>query len=419
MKMSVKKFAKENVKFFAGVGTAVLAFAIQSLGCGVLTLMTMMSLGLIYVMVRSPKYTKKFKAIVLVMAVLAMMTFGLWHWTTHQDTPVDDATTAQTETVPEETETEPEEEIAEETEVTVPTDDTCSGNGRLDAEGRKKCIDLTATNNNSKDVTGNNETQTKVEGNETTKFGEESQADKDTQKELAEAEKNPNKKVEDLNEGVKAVTDVTPVEDDKKVEEKDEDSKIEVPADAEEVKSEESKDANDVKEDKKEEAPKADDFKELDDKALEDLFDETEPETKEEAKLDDTLVVETEEASSNFVVEDLETEPEEEAVENVVVPSVEAQDDEVVVEDEVVEEVKEVAPVTVEALDGYEAIIGSTMQYRVTGDDLTIEGLDGLEYTFIDGVLSINVGEEATTITVVISNSVSSVTFDIVVNGIR
>lgn len=77
-----------------------------------------------------------------------------------------------------------------------------------------------------------------------------------------------------------------------------------------------------------------------------------------------------------------------------------------------------VTPVGVTAIDGYEAYINSDIQFQVTGDDVVIEGLDGIEYTFSDGLLTISTGTDATVLTVSISNSVSATSFDVVINGI-
>ena len=75
-------------------------------------------------------------------------------------------------------------------------------------------------------------------------------------------------------------------------------------------------------------------------------------------------------------------------------------------------------PVSVEAIDGYESYINSDIQFKIAGDNVVVEGLDGIEYTFNDGLLTINTGADATVITVTVSNSVSSTTFDVTINGI-
>ena len=79
---------------------------------------------------------------------------------------------------------------------------------------------------------------------------------------------------------------------------------------------------------------------------------------------------------------------------------------------------EKVKPVKVNPVDGYTATIGSTIQFNVEGDDLLIEGLEGYNYSINNGVLSIDTGDEATVLTVCISNSVNEITFDININGI-
>lgn len=87
--------------------------------------------------------------------------------------------------------------------------------------------------------------------------------------------------------------------------------------------------------------------------------------------------------------------------------------------DEIIEEVKpEEKAIKVEAIDGYAGNINSTMQFKISGTNVEVEGLDGIDYTFNNGILNINTGAEATVLTVEVSNSVSTVSFDIVINGV-
>ena len=79
---------------------------------------------------------------------------------------------------------------------------------------------------------------------------------------------------------------------------------------------------------------------------------------------------------------------------------------------------EEVTPVGVTAIDGYESYVNSQIQFQISGDNVVVEGLDGIEYTFSDGILTINTGSDATVLTVSVSNSVSATSFDVVVNGI-
>jgi len=73
--------------------------------------------------------------------------------------------------------------------------------------------------------------------------------------------------------------------------------------------------------------------------------------------------------------------------------------------------------IKVTAIDGYSTTVGSDIQFKVTGDVANIDGLDGIDYSLSNGILTINCSE-VTVLTVELSNSVSNQTFDITVNGI-
>ena len=87
------------------------------------------------------------------------------------------------------------------------------------------------------------------------------------------------------------------------------------------------------------------------------------------------------------------------------------------VEDDKVEDNKEKA-VKVVAIDGYETTVNSQIQFKITGDNVKFDGLQGIDYDFDGEILTISVGGEATILTIEASNSTSSTTFDVVVNGI-
>ena len=76
-------------------------------------------------------------------------------------------------------------------------------------------------------------------------------------------------------------------------------------------------------------------------------------------------------------------------------------------------------PVTITALDGNEAIAGDTVQFKVTGDVKTVEGLDGLDYSIANGYLSVNTQDGiATVISPVIigADGTSTATASVTVN---
>lgn len=150
-------------------------------------------------------------------------------------------------------------------------------------------------------------------------------------------------------------------------------------------------------------------------KSEESKKEEPKEEKAEEEKKSEEVVKATDEDLDNMLkqTEKVETTPEMEVVEIDSKAEEPAQKDE-----EIIEELPEEKTVVVTAIDGYNTNINSTIQFKIDGDNVTIEGLEGVEYTFENGILNIEVGSEATILTVEVSNSSSSVTFDVIVNGI-
>jgi len=226
--------------------------------------------------------------------------------------------------------------------------------------------------------------------------------EEDTKKAVEEAEKNGDN-VKELDNGIIAIekNEETKTDDSKKDQEKvdlkeeEKESAEEVPSNTEE-KVEEVKDTTDCIED-------------ATDKDLEDMLDST---TK-----NDTTEEKTEEpATGKTEVNDLTITEEKEQP---VVPVKPVEKEEPAKEEiKPVEPVKTVKAVSVSAIDGYATTVGSQIQFRVDGDDVKIEGLDGINYSFSNGVLTVDAGNEATVLSVSISNSVNTVNFDITVNGV-
>ena len=226
--------------------------------------------------------------------------------------------------------------------------------------------------------------------------------EEDTKKAVEEAEKNGDN-VKELDNGIIAIekNKETKTDDSKKDKEKvdlkeeEKESAEEVPSNTEE-KVEEVKDTTDCIED-------------ATDKDLEDMLDST---TK-----NDTTEEKTEEpATGKTEVNDLTITEEKEQP---VVPVKPVEKEEPAKEEiKPVEPVKTVKAVSVSAIDGYATTVGSQIQFRVDGDDVKIEGLDGINYSFSNGVLTVDAGNEATVLSVSISNSVNTVNFDITVNGV-
>ena len=230
-------------------------------------------------------------------------------------------------------------------------------------------------------------------------FEDNSKEEADTEKAVEEAKKNGDT-VKELDNGIIAIekNEETKADDKKDAEkvdiEEDKKSAEEVPSNTEE-KVEEVKDTTDCIED-------------ATDKDLEDMLDST---TK-----NDTTEEKTEEpATGKTEVTDLTIKEEVQPV--VPVKPVEKEEQQEV-KPEVVEPVKEVKAVNVTAIDGYTTTVGNLIQFKIDGDDIKIEGLDGINYSFNGSVLTVNVGEEATVLSVCVSNSVNAVNFDIVVNGV-
>ena len=248
-------------------------------------------------------------------------------------------------------------------------------------------------------------------------------ADEKTEELIKEAKKDDTKKVEDYKSDIVVIT--TPAKEDKKVEEtKSVDPAKDIKVNESEIKDIPSNE-NKVEETTISEVSEEDDkVVEMDKDELAEVFknvkkeeksektapktEEPKEEVKEDVETKTDAVVKTEEVVEETIVN-------EEAKGNVKVEEA-VKTETPVVEEKV--EVKSVEAVKVTAIDGYNATVGSTIQFKVSGDDVKIDGLDGINYTFNNGILSVNTGSEATVLTVEASNSVNTVSFDITINGI-
>lgn len=251
-------------------------------------------------------------------------------------------------------------------------------------------------------------------------------ADEKTEKIIEEARKDDTKKVEDYKNDIVVIT--TPAKEDNKVEEpKSVDPAKDIKVNESEVKDIPSNE-NEPEETTISEVSEEDDkVVEMDKDELEEIFKNVETEEKSKK-----TAHHTDEPKVEEVKEEVETKTDavktEEVVEETIIndeakgsvkveEAVEVKNEtQPVVEEKV--EVKSVEAVKVTAIDGYNATVGSTIQFKVSGDDVKIDGLDGINYTFNNGILSVNTGSEATVLTVEASNSVNTVSFDITINGI-
>lgn len=429
MRNKVKSVMKENAQFLAGALTAVVAFLIAKLGCMVLVCTSILSVYVAFRMIKSRKYSKKGKAVIILIATLIFTTVGVWHLNNFHNVVEDSADVQATVEITTDEEKTPEETVVEETEV----EEDGFVRNYLNDETRKECIDIEVTKESSKDIeTG----KVVVEGDKVSTFNEET-TDTEDDIIIEQAKEDDTKEVTELEDGITAITEKvtdeeesTDAQDEEVVEEP---VKVEIPEEVEEITSEESKSEenteitkenietnSDVEEDESE------DFADMSDEELEDLFFETTIET--ETVVDTVIEVEDVVVSEEVEIEVPEIEIDNVESEEIVIEDVVEIEDETAtdveiedveeVEDTVVEEVETVEAVTVTPVDSYTTTVGSQIQFQVTGDDVVIEGLDGIDYSLSNGILTIDAGSEATVISVCVSNSVSSVNFDITVNGI-
>ena len=139
----------------------------------------------------------------------------------------------------------------------------------------------------------------------------------------------------------------------------------------------------------------------------------------EQPAKDNNVVADKEEqpAKDNNVVADKEEQP---AKDNNVVADKEeqpAKDNDVVADKE--EQPVKTEKLTVTPLDGNITTVGSDVQYKITGEGVSFEGLEGFEYNYNDGILTISTGSEATILTFnVLDATGDSIMVDLTINGI-
>ena len=92
------------------------------------------------------------------------------------------------------------------------------------------------------------------------------------------------------------------------------------------------------------------------------------------------------------------------------------------VKEEIKEEVAQPTPVTITPLDGSQAYAGDSVQFKITGDVGSINGLDGFKYSMANGYLTVETNpSEATvlTISVIGTDGVSTATASVTINVIN
>lgn len=428
----IKGVVKGSAEFLGGATTAVVAFLLANLGCGVLVCMFILSALVALATVKSSRYSKRGKFVIIAVSAMILMSIGMYHKNNfHNIVKEEPALAAEVEETPEEKT----EETTIATEEDVKEDNFVRN--YLDDSERKECIDIQVTKKSTENIeTG----KVEVEGETTVSINEATTATNDDLI-IDQAKEDDSKEVTEMAEGITAVTEKVTEEEkseevahvEEVVEETTAPEKIEISEEVvEEITSEESKN-EEITNDKvetlvEEETDKEEDFADMSDEELTDLFVETTTETVTVVE----TVVEVEDVVEDTKVEietpsiEIEKTEEQEIVEDEVIVEdvIEIEDEttevevEDIVEEPVVEEVEVVEAVAVTAIDGYTTVVGSQIQFQVSGDDVVIEGLDGINYTFSNGILTIDAGSEATVISVCVSNSVNAVDFNITVNGI-
>lgn len=392
----MEKTAKKDIaKMATGAIAGVTAVELATLDCMVFTVCIIVAI-MIATFVAVSKlngetFTKRGK-IAIVLVIFALIGIGTYHkYFCHQEEVQPEVNVQQEETVEESEESEePAEESVEPAEATSSVERPARGYCPEDEK-------LEVTEENSKTpakaetTVADTTAEIKVEDN--------SKELADTEKAVEEAKENGDKvdTIETPNGDITVITKDQEVE-----EEKDETQKVEIDTDsAEDLVNEGEEPSINVETETTEDTK--DDVVSADDEDLDNMFEATETTEVVTTPADGEVTVEevTEANNSNNVVTDVE-EPAEE------LPEVE----EPVVEKPALEEV------SVEAIDGYTAYVNSQLQFRVSGDDVVINGLDGMDYSFDGEILTINTGADATVLTVEVSNAISSQTFDVNINGI-
>ena len=80
---------------------------------------------------------------------------------------------------------------------------------------------------------------------------------------------------------------------------------------------------------------------------------------------------------------------------------------------------EEIEKLSVTPIDSNSTTVGSDIQFRVTGEEVTFNGLEGFNYNYSNGILTIKTGSEATILTVeAVDARGETILFDININGI-
>lgn len=398
------KEKKDAMKVATGFIAGITAVKLATMSCLVFTVCVIVSILIIAFIaiskINGDKFTRR-GIVTLVVAIITLVCVGCYHrYFCHN--VVETPEVVAEETTTEEDTTGDSEQTAEETTVEE-SEETNSYKARPEMgycpENERVSSETTNTRKNA-------EEQVQKETDEPAHFeGENNEA---YQNKIDEAVEEAEKNGADVGSIDVEGKDVSTVVETKPQPEKEpEGEKAEINKDeAVEIENEDEKTSTNVESEEKVEEAEASDDKTLDDMLEESTTEITEDTTSETTE--ETTEVVTTPADGEVTVEEVnETDNSNNVVTDVEEPTE--------VKEPVVDEV---AKIEVNAVDGYEGYINSTMQFSIEGDDVVLEGLDGIDYSFSNGILSVNTGDSATILTITASNSVSSQTFDVVINGI-
>jgi hypothetical protein len=159
------------------------------------------------------------------------------------------------------------------------------------------------------------------------------------------------------------------------------------------------------------------DVKDPDSDQLDDMVENTQPEETGKDVTDDTTTDKKDESSNGDKQDESTTAPTESEDKQDGVIGNDSDLDEKVEETKPSETVS--TPVSIESIDGSSATAGDTVQFRVTGEVKSVEGLNGLDYTFTNGYISVNTTPGVATVispVVIGVDGVSTATASVTVN---
>ena len=130
------------------------------------------------------------------------------------------------------------------------------------------------------------------------------------------------------------------------------------------------------------------------------------------------MLPEKEEDSTNSIIENTTEEVEEDSTNDIVDNAAEEVEEDST-NDIVDNTTEEIEKLSVTPIDSNSTTVGSDIQFRVTGEEVTFNGLEGFNYNYSNGILTIETGSEATILTVeAVDATGASILFDININGI-